>query len=87
MDSLGYVHDLRFRELVSKGENETIKANVNSVIKLTKTGKVYRIMAIKQNSAAKVCCGLGPLEKVRRKMGLIIALNCFAFQHCFYPDY
>ena len=42
MDSLGYVHDLRFRELVSKGENETIKANVNSVIKLTKTGKVYQ---------------------------------------------
>ena len=37
-NTLGYVHDLKFRELVSKQDNELIKANVYSAIKLTKTG-------------------------------------------------
>ena len=46
--TLGYVHDLQFRELISKQDNELIKANVYSAIKLTKTGnslvvKVWRI--------------------------------------------
>ncbi len=39
-NTLGYVADLRFRELVSPVENEVIKSNVYSIIKLTKTGKI-----------------------------------------------
>ena len=39
-NTLGYVHELKFRELTAKGENESIKTNVYSVIKLTKTGNM-----------------------------------------------
>lgn len=44
-NTLGYVPDLRFRELVSPAENESIKSNAYSVVKLTKTGKNPRLLA------------------------------------------
>lgn len=40
-DNLGYIRDVQFRELVSKQDNELIKTNVYSVIKLTKTGNIF----------------------------------------------
>lgn len=45
-NTLGYVRDVRFRELVSKQDNELIKVNVYSAIKLTKTGEFLLMLKV-----------------------------------------
>ncbi|XP_065072211.1 SH3 and F-BAR domain-containing protein DDB_G0274695-like [Rhopilema esculentum] len=55
-NTLGYVHELKFRELTAKGENESIKTNVYSVIKLTKTVSEFchKLAGIKEQTAVSL---------------------------------
>eukprot|EP00794_Sanderia_malayensis_P017023 gene17023-18737_t len=64
--SLGYVPDLKFRELVSPVENEVIKSNVFTIIKLTKTVSEFcgKLAVIKENTASSL---LSLVDVFRRK--------------------